>query len=40
MKLKLWLDKSGLTRDIYCTDVALDEKYRKAYVVRNDFKII
>ncbi|CAD8186166.1 unnamed protein product [Paramecium octaurelia] len=40
MKLKLWLDKSGLTRDIYCTDVALAEKFRKAYVVRNDFKII
>ncbi|CAK82973.1 unnamed protein product (macronuclear) [Paramecium tetraurelia] len=40
MKLKLWLDKSGLTRDIYCTDVALAEKFRQAYVVRNDFKII
>ncbi|CAD8183034.1 unnamed protein product [Paramecium octaurelia] len=40
MKLKLWLDKSGLTRDIYCTDVALAEKFKKAYVVRNDFQII
>ncbi|CAD8092573.1 unnamed protein product [Paramecium sonneborni] len=40
LKLKLWLDKSGLTRDIYCTDVALAEDFKKAYVVRNDFIII
>ncbi|CAD8152462.1 unnamed protein product [Paramecium octaurelia] len=38
-QLKLWLDKTGVTRDVYFTDLATSESSSRIYVVRNDFKI-
>ncbi|CAD8126091.1 unnamed protein product [Paramecium sonneborni] len=38
-QLKLWLDKTGVTRDIYFTDLATSESSYRVYIARNDFKI-
>lgn len=37
--LKLWLDKTGVTRDVYFTDLATSENTSRVYVVRNDFTL-
>lgn len=39
IQLKLWLDKTGVTRNIYFTDLATSVKNGRIYVVRNDFML-
>ncbi|CAD8170936.1 unnamed protein product [Paramecium octaurelia] len=38
-KLKLWIDKTGITEGVYITDIAISEQYSQAFIVRNDFKM-
>ncbi|CAK63565.1 unnamed protein product (macronuclear) [Paramecium tetraurelia] len=38
-KLKLWIDKTGITEGVYITDIAISEQYSQAFIVRNDFKL-
>lgn len=37
--MKIWLDRTGVTRDIYFTDLATSENSSRVYVVRNDFTL-
>lgn len=37
--MKIWLDRTGVTRDIYFTDLATSENTSRVYVVRNDFTL-
>jgi hypothetical protein len=39
IQLKLWLDKTGVTRNIYFTDLATSVRNGRIYVVRNDFML-